>query len=138
MKNINQIIILTISFLMFLELSCVKKYGYSINNQSKNIVSSYIANGDIPHKTYYGDSLPKTNDHFIILKPNEGVFIEHLTNLEEQFAKLPKDTLSVYFFSVDTLNAYPWNTIRRENKYLKKFDLSLSDIRRMGLKIDYK
>lgn len=55
----------------------------------------------------------------------------------EVFNNLPADTLSVFVFSSDTLVKYPWQQIRSEYKILKRYDLSLSDLKNRSYTIVY-
>lgn len=50
---------------------------------------------------------------------------------------LPADTLSIFIFSYDTLRKYDWETIRKEYKILKRYDLSLPDLRNLNWKVVY-
>ena len=44
-------------------------------------------------------------------------------NWEEEIEFLPKDTLSIFIFSTDTLNKYSWEEVRRDYKILRRYDL---------------
>jgi hypothetical protein len=44
-------------------------------------------------------------------------------------SSLAKDTLSIYVFNQDILNAHSWEKIQREYKILLRYDLSIEDIR---------
>ena len=50
---------------------------------------------------------------------------------------LPKDTLSVFIISCDTLNKYGYDVVAKENKILVRYDLSIPDLERMGYNIPY-
>jgi hypothetical protein len=54
----------------------------------------------------------------------------------EWVSSLPKDTLSIYFFSQDTLNKYSWEEIQRDYKILQRYDLSTEDIHKLKDKYD--
>ncbi|GHT78968.1 hypothetical protein AGMMS50262_22190 [Bacteroidia bacterium] len=51
-----------------------------------------------------------------------------LSPITEWISSLPHDTLSVFFFSKDTLNAYSWEEIKLGYKILQRYDLSIEDI----------
>jgi len=49
----------------------------------------------------------------------------------------PKDTLSIFIFSKDTVDKYNWEKIRSDYNILKRYDLSLNDLQRMNWTITY-
>lgn len=49
------------------------------------------------------------------------------------FNRLPKDTLSVFFFSQDTIAKYGWDEVRRGYRILKRYDLSEEDLERSNV-----
>jgi hypothetical protein len=49
--------------------------------------------------------------------------------IEKWVSDLPYDTLSVYIFDKDTLDRYEWDKIQEDYKILKRYDLSVKDIR---------
>ena len=53
------------------------------------------------------------------------------------FDSLPKDTLSIFIFSTDTLNKYSWEEVRRDYKILKWYDLSYEDCKLLKFRVPY-
>ncbi|MCR4773506.1 MAG: hypothetical protein K5854_04030 [Prevotella sp.] len=51
--------------------------------------------------------------------------------------RLPKDTLSVFIISCDTLNKYGYDVVAKENRILVRYDLSIPDLERMNYNIPY-
>jgi hypothetical protein len=49
----------------------------------------------------------------------------------------PKDTISIFILSKDTIDKYRWNEIRIDYNILKRYDLSLEDLQRMNWTISY-
>lgn len=49
----------------------------------------------------------------------------------------PKDTLSIFILSKDTVDKYNWERIRSDYNILKRYDLSLNDLKRMNWTITY-
>jgi hypothetical protein len=49
----------------------------------------------------------------------------------------PKDTISMFILSKDTLDKYDWAKIRSDYNILKRYDLSLADLQRMNWTITY-
>ncbi len=56
---------------------------------------------------------------------------------EEIFESIPSDTLSLYMFHPDTLAKYEWQQILDDYNILKRYDLSLEDLRRLDFKVTY-
>ena len=56
--------------------------------------------------------------------------------LEDYVHKMPKDTLSFFFFHADTLEKYPLEILQRDYKILRRYDLSSQDV--IKLKRKYK
>ncbi|GAB6013451.1 hypothetical protein [Viscerimonas tarda] len=57
--------------------------------------------------------------------------------LEWCYNNYKTDTLCLYIFSTDTIAKYDWETIRREYKILRRYDLSYQDFKMLGNKISY-
>ena len=57
---------------------------------------------------------------------------------EDLFGDLiPSDTLMVYLFDAEVLETVDWSTVIMENMILRRYDLSLDDLRRMNWEITY-
>ncbi|MFQ3576991.1 MAG: hypothetical protein SNJ77_11205 [Cytophagales bacterium] len=56
---------------------------------------------------------------------------------EDIISKLPKDTLSIYFFNSDTLENQTWEEIRNKHIVLQRYDLSIHDIKHRGDIIEF-
>ncbi len=114
-------------------------YSYEINlvNNSEHSIGYYFADGG-KYGTFYPDSLPETNEWVIydITKVNRPGLESHMA-WEKFFNTLPHDTLSVFIFHTDTLNKYDWNVIRDKYMILKRYDLSLEDLKQCNFTIAY-
>ena len=49
----------------------------------------------------------------------------------------PKDTISIFILSKDTVDKYGWDKIRSDYNILKRYDLSLDDLKELGSTITY-
>lgn len=114
-------------------------YSYEINlvNNAEHSIGYYFATGG-EHGTFYPDSLPETNEYIIydisnVLRPG---YESHL-EWEKFFQALPNDTLSVFIFHTDTLNKYTWGEVRDGYMILKRYDLSLEDLKQLDFTITY-
>ena len=50
---------------------------------------------------------------------------------------IPSDTFMIYVFDANILNTIPWDTIRKYDMYLKRYDLSLQDLKNSNWTITY-
>jgi hypothetical protein len=53
------------------------------------------------------------------------------------FEDLPADTFMIFIFDADTLEQVPWDKVRSEYKILKRYDLSLQDLKDRDWKVVY-
>ncbi len=51
--------------------------------------------------------------------------------------KVDNDTLSIFVFNKDTVDAYDWAQIRDDYKIIKRYDLSISELDEMSWTIKY-
>jgi hypothetical protein len=122
------------------ERAMENKYTVKLNNKSATRL--YVAVG-IPGEgtagIYPDTSLPANKPIFSTIAPNTvGYVIYSSTKIETLFEKdLPKDTLSVYLFNADNVDASGWNVIQSQYKVLKRYDLSLQDLQTANFLITY-
>ena len=130
--------LLIIILMLFLN-SCDTFYYIEVVNESDKPIKHFLAMGG-EFGSSYPDSLPDTDKYVFQILPSKTYLYQSRSPWSEVFTdvKLPKDTLSVYFFSPDTLNAYSWQRVRREDKFLKRYDLSVEDLNRSNFKIVFK
>ncbi|WP_291529405.1 hypothetical protein [Bacteroides sp. UBA939] len=107
-----------------------RSYSVWMTNKSKETISSYWALD--PERHSYPDttlSFGKEESIGYIIKPgNTSYGGVPLLTIEEWILRLPKDTLSIYIFSQDTVNKYSWSEIQSDYKVLRRYDLSIGDI----------
>ena len=72
-----------------------------------------------------------------ILPSNEKVYDFPIKRWEQLFDKLPADTLSLFVFHADTIAKYSWEKIQSEYNILKRYDISLEDLKNMNSTIQY-
>jgi hypothetical protein len=46
-------------------------------------------------------------------------------------------TISIFLFTVDTLDKYPWSQIKKDNKILQRYALSVDDLIKLDWKVTY-
>jgi hypothetical protein len=113
--------------------------GILFVNESNTNVSIYYGFGEFQGVAYPDTMLP-LNKKLLqqdILSGTKKDFTTQ-TKIEVLFKSLPRDTLSVFILSTDTISIYSWDKVRLENKLLKRYDLSLGDLQKSGFTITYK
>ncbi len=53
------------------------------------------------------------------------------------FSDKKSDTISIYIFHTDTFNKYSWKEICEDYLVLKRYDLSLYDLKKLNFKVPY-
>lgn len=109
-----------------------------INNDADFNIGYYAAVGGL-YGSYYPDSLPLT-DSLVVKKmepKTRKILLHKQSTWKRYFENLPYNKLSVFIFNSDTLDAYSWDKVRDEYKILKRYDLSLDDIRNLDYNITF-
>ena len=123
----------------------------NFTNNSKDSLYTYIALGDRPWSiTAYPDTLLPPSDttfigkkaHILPLHKWHSAETDSLVSFigDQKYylqERLPKDTLSVFIISCDTLNKYGYDVVAKENRILVRYDLSIPDLERMNYNIPY-
>ena len=139
MKTIIKVTI--ILFLIIITYNCVPCLRQSLfiwNNSQHQISYHYSTIGVSNEKVYYPDTLlPKKRPEIRNIRVGKVDSFYPIYSWEKEFRLLPKDTLSIYIFSRDTLDYYRWSEIRENHKYLIRYDLSLDDLNMLDYDIRY-
>lgn len=115
-----------------------KKYAVYLMNNAEHSIGCYFGLGGEFGTLYPDTTLPATNQYVITeIKSGSRYIYDSGLEWEEVFSKLPKDTLSVYIFHTDTLKRYSWEDIGNNYKILKRYDLSLDDLKQNKWTITY-
>lgn len=135
------ILFITLSSTMCENLVSDKEYPLYLINNAPHSVGYYLALGDGYATTVYPDTTLPLKNIFsdVIIKPGQKAIIYngHLSWDKAFKVFLPKDTLSAFIFHADTLNKFTWEEIRVGYRILKRYDLSLDDLKRMDFTITY-
>jgi hypothetical protein len=115
-----------------------KNYPIEIINKSEETIYSYLALGGEGGNAYPDTTLSFDKKKIgYTTKPGKA---SHralpLLTIEEWISRLPKDTLSIYIFSKDTLDRYNWSEIQLGYKILIRYDLSIEDVNLLHNKYD--
>jgi hypothetical protein len=112
------------------------KYGIKVINNSDYAIQVAPGLGPAWLSSYPDTAISELKPDFFYVAYHDSNYIESAGKWEDIFSRLPKDTLSIYVFSADTLKAYDWSKIK-EDKVLKRYDLSLSDLKKLNWDITY-
>lgn len=96
------------------------KYSYSIKNNSSDTIFRVIS------EQYPDTTLPPLSQNWSYVYPDKNATIYFSDKLESYFASLPKDTLSIFFLSADTVAKYDWSIIQNNYNILKRVDIDLN------------
>jgi len=123
-------IVVSTCFSLILTLSgCTERNFYSFwveNNSDYDIVFHYKI---FEAQHTYPDTLFSIEyPNFVIKAHSTDKHNYWAERLETYIEKMPRDTLSVFFFHADTLDKYPKEIIQRDYKILQRYDLSSQDI----------
>lgn len=124
-------------FILFLSCEKLLERVYTIfiyNDTNHNIA---IGVSDLGEHLFYPDTLLPPKPEHILIEPSYSWHYSSFNKWEDNFENSPDDTLSIFFFHSDTLEAYSWEVIREEYKILKRYDLSLEDLQRLDFKVTY-
>ncbi len=138
-KNILSVFILTIILVNCIDYVAMDyEYPIYIKNNADHHIGSYFATGSNFGRSN-PDSLPETDiDVCYDIEIDSGIPDYVITMpLKHYFKQLPHEILTIYIFHTDTLYKYSWEEIRERQMILRRYDLSLDDLRRMHFLITY-
>jgi len=134
----NKLIILIILLVSSCKTTDIES-TIQIRNNSDQSISTFIALPIEVGFAYPDTTLPLNEIVMQSAAPGQQNFYDFPTSLEEVLSELPNDTLSVYYFSTDTLNKYSWEEIRDNYMILRRDDLMppASEVQRDFWLIEY-
>ena len=106
-------------------------YSIKIENNSPHWIAF------IDSRLYPDTLLPITKPFYGASRPNDFAYIDSKADWPDVFTKLPKDTLSIFILNSDTVITYNWDIIRSQYKILKRYDLSLQDLKNRNFVVTY-
>lgn len=145
MKNkILLISIISVFYLSFSSSTCNKEDENCHRNifvDNKSAKDIYILpSWEYPDTTIYHQNVsPKAAGQLkIMASTNDATYLPRRC-WEHDFSesRIGKDTLIIYLFDAQIVENVPWDSIRVRNQYLKRFDLSLSDLQKLNWQLVY-
>jgi len=105
-------------------------YSIRIQNNSKDTVQFYESYN-------YPDTLIDViKPRLKMVYPSKYSYLDSKKEWDEVLVS-PKDTISIYILSKDTVDKYGWDKIRSNYNILKRYDLSLDDLEKRSWTITY-
>lgn len=133
MKKLVSIIVV---IFLSCEVSMDNRFLIDIQNNSDSTLKFHVASEN--SVLMYPDTLlPARLDDLGLSNITGSVLWGNSENWEDRIKSFGSDTLSIYFFHPDTLEMYPWEEIRDNYKVLKRYDLSIDDLKLLDFKVEY-
>lgn len=114
---------------------CAMDYRYPIilKNNSNHKIDVFVAD----HNKGYPDTTLTSQRATVNIDIQKVHYEDFSLEYEKVFSYLPSDTLSIYIFHTDTLKKYSWDIIKERYMVLKRYDLSLDDLKKLDYTVPY-
>ncbi len=136
---------LVIGFIFIVSLTCCSEckfamdyeYPLRLDNNSAYSIDCYFSFSE-KIAPFAPNTEPDTI-HYLFrgVKPQEYYRYSSSLSWEEKLSYIKSDTISIYIFHTDTLNRYSWKKICEDYLVLKRYDLSLEDLKTLKFKVPY-
>lgn len=127
-------ILVILSMMLFCSASCEKLFDHAyiikIQNNSKDTVQFYES------YNYPDTSIVQNKPILTRVYPKDYSHLESKKDWDEVLVS-PKDTISIFILSKDTVDKYSWEKIRSDYNVLKRYDLSLDDLEKRSWTVTY-
>ncbi len=113
------------------------QYPLRLDNNSTYTIDCYFSfNEEIAP---FAPNIVPDTIHYLLrgIKPSEYCRYINSVEWEEMFSYIKSDTISIYIFHTDTLNKYLWKEICEDYLVLKRYDLSLEDLKKLNFKVPH-
>lgn len=134
----KSILISTLAIIL-LAISCDKDKSYTIKVENNSLKGIQVTAGSPGYGmfSYPDTTLPIKKPSLTYIEANDYNYLINRFKWEEEIPKLLKDTLSIYFFNADTINAYGWDKIQSNYKVMRRYDLSVQDLQKTNWIVTY-
>lgn len=116
--------------------------GYSCEKLANHVYSIKIINNTnstlLFYESYnYPDTLITQNKPILMsISPKDYSHLDSKKDWDEVLIS-PKDTISIFILSEDTVDKYDWSIIRNNYNILKRYDLSFDDLEKQSWTLIY-
>jgi hypothetical protein len=115
-------------------------YPLYVQNNAEHSIKVYV-NNDAGYKALYPDTVIADFKERLTMEIRGGEkksVAGGSARWESVFeVSVLSDTLSLFILHQDTLSKYPWQEIRKGYRILKRYDLTLEDLKRLDFNIPY-
>jgi hypothetical protein len=125
--------------LLFIKCELPNYYDVQYTNNTDFNICYHVADSYGKYKkTVYPDTTIFFEKRLATIKAKSYFIDAYLEISVEKVIEenIPSDTLSIFYFHADTVSEYSWEKIQREYKVLRRYDLSIEDIRLLYNKHD--
>ncbi len=126
--------ILAVLSIILCSASCEKMvdhvYSIKIQNNTNDTLLFYES------YNYPDTSIAQKKPILIRVYPKDYSYLDSKKDWDKVLVS-PKDTLSIFILSKDTVDKYSWDKIRSDYNVLKRYDLSLDDLKNLSWKVTY-
>jgi hypothetical protein len=111
-------------------------YSIEITNSSVDTICPYLALGE--GLTQYPDTtLPSDRPALVKIAPNKRFYYDSRKTWNQRIDELAADTLSIFIIDAGVYRDSSWSVIRDQYLILKRFDLSVDDLKSINWKVSY-
>lgn len=107
------------------------QHYFKINNNANHWISYYV------DESYPDTVIKLTKPTIKTVPPNSSFKESDWGTWGERFDNIEGNKISVYVIHTDTLNKYTWEKVRDDYMILKRYDLSLDDLKESDFTITY-
>lgn len=119
-------------FIIICSFSCENLFEHAyvidVHNHSNDTTGCYYSSG------YPDTSLADSKPRLQLIEPDYYTRLESKKKWENIASR---DTLIIFILNEDTIEKYSWNKIRSDYKILKRYDLSLDDLKNQDWTVNY-
>ncbi|MCC8145530.1 MAG: hypothetical protein LIO93_03630 [Bacteroidales bacterium] len=125
------------TLLLFCLISGCKDDDIKLEIKNESRLGVCIKTVDLQYGPFYPDTAISKYSTYAYIESRDKIYYPLPSDLQIYFDFLPADTFSIFIFSEDTVDNYPWEKIREDYRVLKRYDLSQEDLIRLDFKITY-
>lgn len=125
---------LVIMLLVLSSVSCQKLFDHAyiikVQNNSQDTIQFYAS------YNYPDTSVEVTKPLLKMVYPLKYSSLESKKQWDDVLVA-PRDTISIFILSKDTVDKYSWDRIKSDYNVLRRYDLSLDDLKNLSWKVVY-
>lgn len=108
----------------------------NIKNSSSHKIQYFIARPGAEF-VYPDTLLPTLRINSVVINSGETFYGDSGDDWQKTYNNLPENKMSVFILHPDTLNSYTWEEIRQGYKILKRYDLTLEELKTKNFVLTY-